>query len=153
MKIVYILRGFAGAGKSILAQAIVSGTEGIICSSDDFFTEDDEYTYRRSVYTQAHMACKAKFKKATEKGISPIVVDNTNARWKSFAYYRTWANRNGYTISVVGVNIPDDEVQIEELRKKAFSGVPKEKFDEWFDRWEDGPTHAYERKLERAHNV
>lgn len=97
-KIVYILRGVPGCGKSTLAESLIING-GVICEADHFFYDNDgNYNFDRNKLHQAHNQCQFKFKRSIEEGISPIVVSNTNTKTKDFKFYEELAEESGYIV-------------------------------------------------------
>ncbi len=71
MKIVYILRGVPGSGKSTRA-ALFAGTSGIIHSTDSYFYKNGEYLYDPSKLGEYHDKNYEAFCISLSKGISPL---------------------------------------------------------------------------------
>jgi predicted kinase len=95
MKKLIIIRGLPGSGKSYLAKQLVG--EGIICSSDYFFTSSNgEYKFSYSHLGNAHSWCKNEVLRQMIFGTSPIVVDNTNVRKWELDPYIDMAKNLGY---------------------------------------------------------
>ncbi len=93
-KILYILRGVPGSGKSFKAKEL-AGNTGVIFSTDEFWGTDPE-TYRKnwdqaiadnnylSKLDEYHNKNYQRTVDALKRGISPIIVDNTNILKKHF---------------------------------------------------------------------
>ena len=105
MKNVYILRAVPGAGKSKLADELVSGKESsIICCADDYFTDaDGNYLWYPEGLYPAHKWCQELFAENLADGTETIVVANTNTREKDVNAYRKLAIEAGYTVFVLTV--------------------------------------------------
>jgi len=76
--------------------------QGLICSTDDFFINPKTGIY--SFYVQglgkAHFYNQKKVEIAMEKGISPIIVDNTNLQaWEALPYAQL-AEKFGYNVEL-----------------------------------------------------
>jgi len=123
MKIVYILRGCPGNGKSLLAEQIANnvaytGNSVLICCADDYFMKDGKYIWDATKIGNAHLECKSKYENAIEHGVSTIIVANTNTTARDVKFYRNIANIHGYIVFVLTVenwhngkdvhNVPDD---------------------------------------------
>jgi len=80
-KILYIMRGVSGSGKSFKAKQL-AGENGVICSADDFFVEKGkgEYAFDPNLLGEAHQQCQDRATQAVQQGLSPIIIDNTNTR-------------------------------------------------------------------------
>lgn len=107
-KMLYILRGVPGSGKSFKAKEL-AGETGVIFSTDEFWgTDPIEYRknwdqaakegnvekklgeYHGKNYERAVVALK--------QGVSPIVIDNTNIVRKNFQNYVDAAKEHGYEV-------------------------------------------------------
>ena len=131
-----IMRGLPGSGKSTLARKL-AGNSGIICGADDYFyDEKGVYQFNPSLLPKAHGACKQKVKTAMEKGISPIIVDNTNTRRSEYRQYVAMAEEHGYNIEFAVPNTPW-AWNVEELARKTTHGVPIETIQKMYDRFEE----------------
>lgn len=91
-KIMYIMRGPSGAGKSTLANELVGN--GTIVSADQYpglYGENGEFNSK--LLGSAHSWAQNRAKEAAEKGISPIVIDNTNLQfWELKSYVQIGMN-------------------------------------------------------------
>lgn len=81
-RVVVILRGLPGSGKSFLAQQIIEATvknpKDHIISADNFFMKGGLYRYEASKIPQAHNEAQRMFAQKASLGYSPLIVDNTN---------------------------------------------------------------------------
>ena len=70
-KVVFIMRGLPGSGKSVVAQQIkqVYGDLAVKCSVDDFRDVEE-------CETRQHMMCQEKAKQACQNG-TPVVIIGT----------------------------------------------------------------------------
>ena len=123
-RILIIMRGIPGAGKSHTAQQMLSkhggNAEGHIFSTDDQFIpetrkmrrsgnyvspgdEKSEYkaNYLRSMSLRAaHAGNLKEFKAAVDQGTTPLILDNTNTKaWEAKAYAE-YADKAGYDIQI-----------------------------------------------------
>jgi len=71
-RIMYVMRGLPGSGKSSVAQQLVA--DGVIISADDFRMQDGEYKHRDSELTSTHQMAQNAARDAMQQGISPIVI-------------------------------------------------------------------------------
>jgi len=104
-KIIWIMRGLPGSGKStevrkICVQALQNGAQEIaICSTDSFFLDkDDNYVFDADKLGAYHGANQYKVLKHMRMGTSVIVVDNTNTTLKEMQPYIDLAHLHGYII-------------------------------------------------------
>lgn len=142
-----IMRGVSGSGKSYLAKHIVDYTIGPspqnysrhIFSADDYFMRAGVYQYNRDSLHEAHAMNQRNVCKATNNGLSPILVDNTNTElWEMEPFIRDGV-RNGYTIEFVEPNTPWSR-NASELERKNTHGVPRENIRRMLDRYDRGIT-------------
>ena len=90
-----LMRGISGSGKSTLAEKIAQETGGVIYTTDDYLKgeTDEEYKAnfkRAQVKNLMHIFHRKNQDRAVEamkKGISPIIIDNTNIeKWHMEPY-------------------------------------------------------------------
>jgi len=122
-----IIRGLPGSGKSTLAKKL-AGKTGIIHSVDDYFIKDGIYRFEEEKLSEYHDLNLYATIESMEKGISLIVVDNTNLMSVWCIPYVTEARFHDYIVSV-------EETQtlwrfdIEELFRRNIHGIPKERLE------------------------
>jgi len=134
-KILYIMRGLPGSGKSRKAKQLVG--EGIIFSTDDFWGDDYDYDANRAA--EAHMWNQTRAVTAMAQGISPIVIDNTNVEaWEPKPYVEA-AIKRGYQIEFVESDAPwkDD---VHELSQRNAHGVSLDRIQEMHSKWHPNLT-------------
>lgn len=93
-KILYIMRGIPGSGKSTAAKKLAPKEQ--IFSTDDYW--GPEYKFDMNRLGAAHTWNLDRATKAMADGVSPIVIDNTNITWKAVRPYAEHAFQNGYTV-------------------------------------------------------
>lgn len=131
-RILIILRGAPGSGKSYLGRTIVDRTvngdyENHIFSTDDFFIDrrTKRYVFNKDLIGQAHEFNQNRVKWRSTNGWSPIIVDNTNIKlWEMFPYIQTGV-QNGYIIKIVEPNTPWSRSAGQCFKNNTHS-VPKE---------------------------
>ncbi len=79
-KILIVLRGLPGSGKSYTAKQIQSELGGQIFSTDEKFMVDGEYKFNVADLGKNHKLTQEDVQKAVDAGVSPIIVDNTNIK-------------------------------------------------------------------------
>lgn len=85
-KILYIVRGLPGSGKSTKAKAL-AGEQGLIYSTDDFFVVNGKYVYDAKMIPEYHAKNIERTVKAILQGKPVIVIDNTNIKlWEMKKY-------------------------------------------------------------------
>ena len=101
-KVMFIIRGLPGSGKSHLAKEIVQTyNDSIVCSADDFRPPDMKYPFPKEILTKSHSRCQEIVEKAAKDNTSVIVVDNSNLKYWAIQPYLTVAQEYNYTEVVV----------------------------------------------------
>ena len=104
-KVLYLMRGIPGSGKSTIAGMIADATNGIICSTDDFwYDEDGVYNFNIAQIGIAHVQNQIKVDELMIAGHESIIVDNTNVDQKSMQPYIDMAARYGYVVQMIQVS-------------------------------------------------
>ncbi|MDF1685029.1 MAG: hypothetical protein P1U36_10300 [Legionellaceae bacterium] len=129
-KIVIIMRGCPGSGKSTASQALInylSATEVMPassmskCSADDYMVnEDGAYEYDGSKIGSVHKLCKEKFMTSLAEKNNLIIVDNTSIKLFEFKNYALEARKQGYEVYQWEL----------ELRFDNIHGVPLDKLEQ-----------------------
>lgn len=86
-KVMFIMRGLPGSGKSVIAQQIkqVYGDLAVICSADDFrVNHQGEYVWRSEEYEATHMKCRDKARQSCEYGIPVVVIGGSMIQINSY---------------------------------------------------------------------
>lgn len=147
-RIMIVMRGAPGSGKSHLAKSIIDTTmngdyDNHIFSTDDFFYDKKtkRYVYNRDFLDAAHNANQAKVTQRALNGWSPIIVDNTNMKlWEMVPYVREGV-RNGYLIKILESNTPWAKSS-GRLASRNKHNVPKLTIDKMLTNYE--PTTLFE---------
>lgn len=130
-KLMFILRGLPGAGKTTRARELKKecASEGCaILSADDFFlyTVGGKVVYRfdPTQLQMAHDMAVDRTRQEAEKGTPTIVIDNTNAKRRDFQQYLDIAKLHGYQVveEIVGGLTT---VDVETYTKRCVHNVPK----------------------------
>lgn len=118
MKILYIVRGIPGSGKSTFANSL----DCPVFEADMYFMNDGEYKFDMSKIKLAHNWCMIQTQKAMVDDLPKIAVSNTFTQEWEMETYNKLAKENGYTVfSVIienrhgGVNehgVPEDKLQM-----------------------------------------
>ena len=103
-KILYILRGCPSSGKSYLANQL-AGQAGEVFSADDYHLDPEtkEYNWKPENVRKAHQWNHNRVENAIEKGISPIIIDNTHIKlWelKALKPLVQKAKETGYNVKI-----------------------------------------------------
>ncbi|XP_053693988.1 NEDD4-binding protein 2 [Sabethes cyaneus] len=106
-RVMVLMRGAPGSGKSYLARALIDKTLGNkdyrnhIFSTDNFFIVNGVYKYQVDRLEEAHRFNHNNVRAKARDGWSPIVVDNTNIKlWEMHAYVQI-AAEHGYILEVL----------------------------------------------------
>jgi predicted kinase len=104
--IIILTRGPSGCGKSYLANQILNQfPNGIICCADDYlYDENKVYAWSGDKLGYAHKRCEDKFYQGLLEKISPIIVANTNIKWRDIKPYAELATLYDYEIYVAEPN-------------------------------------------------
>ena len=103
-KVIYLMRGIPASGKSFVARLIANGTDGIICSTDDYWSDvDGNYNFVPTKLGEAHLANQRKVAEAMGRGEPSIIVDNTNISARDLKPYLLLANLFNYTVQLIDV--------------------------------------------------
>ena len=138
MRVVYIMRGLPGSGKSTRARQLV-GPYGLVASTDDWFVGADEvYRYDPEKAGVAHEWNHRRFRAAVAAGVPAIAVDNTNVIVAHYRPYAAFAEAAGYEVRLVPVpTLLSDE----ELAARTTHGVPVETIRRMRDLFESEVSH------------
>lgn len=131
-KIVYILRGIPGNGKSTLAEQLCdTNKSSVICCADDYFMHNNEYLFNAEKLGSAHKWCQQLFLENLTDETEIIVVANTNTRERDVNVYRKLAIEHGYTVFVLTVenwhngndvhNVPEETK--EKMREQLIKSI------------------------------
>ena len=132
MKRLIIMRGLPGSGKSTLAKK----QKGTICSADDYFINIlGRYKFDASKIQQAHAWCNQKARKAMDRGVETVIIDNTNIERWNFEAYLEYAAEFGYNVEYLSPTTPW-AWDAAECFKKCRHGVPLEVIQSMIDKFE-----------------
>lgn len=122
-KIVYIMRGVPGSGKSTIAKEIAENFDGTIHSTDNFFiNQTGTYEFDPTKVREAHEANIEAFSASLENNQPVIIVDNTNIKRWEFERYIELAKSAGYSVQEVNAPTPT----LEEALERNLHDVPEE---------------------------
>jgi len=136
-KVLYIMRGISGSGKSTLARELGKG--GVILSTDDFFMINGEYQFDRDFVSEAHFWNQNRAIQAMDKGVSPIVIDNTNVEAWEPKFYVEEAMKRGYRVEIKESQTPW-RFDANELARRNTHGVPLDVIQGMIDKWHPDMT-------------
>lgn len=142
-RIMVLMRGCSGSGKSYLAQGIIKNYGGnaqdYIFSTDDYFIRNGVYRFDHTALSEAHHWNQTRVLSKAREGCSPIIVDNTNTQLWEMTIYASMAINNGYAIEILEPETAWFR-KVDELSKRNRHGVPRDKIKLMLDRYEFGIT-------------
>lgn len=97
-KVLYLIRGVPGSGKSSLGETLCPG---LCFSADQYFERDGQYMWVGSQIPNAHHDCQQRTLEAMKQGHGQIAVANTFMAVKDMAVYKLYAAKHGYTVFVL----------------------------------------------------
>lgn len=98
-KILYILRGVPGCGKSTVAKSLGS----VVCEADQYFMQEGQYRFDPTQLVEAHKYCFNKCELALQNNVPIVVVSNTSVRAEDVETYRELGLKYEYNVFVLTV--------------------------------------------------
>nr|CAD7403911.1 unnamed protein product [Timema cristinae] len=141
-KIMVLMRGLPGSGKSHLAKLLIKRTIGgdyrnFVFSTDDYFyNSSGKYIFDPSKLPDAHDWNHRKVESKLRGGITPVVVDNTNLQAWEMHPYAKLAIKYGYILEVLEPYTPW-RFREKELAERNIHGVPRQKIRAMLERYEE----------------
>ncbi|NP_001374154.1 NEDD4-binding protein 2-like 2 isoform 14 [Homo sapiens] len=135
-KLLILLRGLPGSGKTTLSRILLGqNRDGIVFSTDDYFHHQDGYRYNVNQLGDAHDWNQNRAKQAIDQGRSPVIIDNTNIQAWEMKPYVEVAIGKGYRVEF---HEPETwwKFDPEELEKRNKHGVSRKKIAQMLDRYE-----------------
>lgn len=100
-KVMFVMRGFPGSGKTTLAEILAYLYPGaVICSADHFFLRNGSFHWNPKRWKDAHLACQKRAEEACQSG-KVIIVDNSNIKVWEMQFYLNLANDFSYITVLV----------------------------------------------------
>lgn len=98
-KVLFILRGVPGCGKTTLANYLYGfSMVGEMFAADDFFIKEGTYQFDASKLGEAHKWCREQVEDAMIDGVGPLILHNTSTTEKELEPYLALAEKYGYNI-------------------------------------------------------
>jgi tRNA uridine 5-carbamoylmethylation protein Kti12 len=122
-KLVIILRGLPGSGKSFIARNYLSKISDnySILTADDYFYENKVYKFDKDKIEEAHKWNFERFKGSISDGKDLIIVDNTNIKRFHYYHYLDYAQSNNY-LAIVTI-VPANDVDDKRLSERNIHGI------------------------------
>lgn len=123
-KLVIILRGLPGSGKTFIANNYlnkISPDSQIILSADDYFIKNNVYRWDIEKNDEAYRWNFERFKKAISDGKDLIIIDNTNLKRHHYFHYIDYSQLNNYLVLVT--IIPHNDVDDRRLAERNIHNV------------------------------
>lgn len=123
-KLVIILRGLPGTGKTFIAEnylKAINPESNIILSADDYFVKNGVYRWDINKNDEAYQWNFERFKKAIAGGKELIIIDNTNLKHYHYFHYVDFAQANNYLV-IVSI-IPHNDVDDRRLAERNIHNV------------------------------
>jgi predicted kinase len=139
--ILYIMRGVPGSGKSHLALRL-AGDPSKVFSTDEFFERMEggyAANWKMDRLFPAHKWNQRRVREAMQRGISPVVVDNTNIRIKEARPYVEMGVQYQYHMEIRESDSPW-WAEISLLLQNK--GLNSEKIKEWANKLATGFDHS-----------
>lgn len=137
-----ILRGLPGSGKSEIAKKLVGN--GVIHSTDTYHIKNGKYEFDSDNIARYHCYNLTSSIMSMKKGISPIIIDNTNIMSAYCIDYVEQGKIYGYEIVVVEPDTPW-AFDVEELVKRNSHDTPRDTIIDMLQKYET--LDIFKRKL------
>lgn len=98
-KLLIVVRGPSGSGKSRMTEDISEQHNAPVFSSDAFWMINGEYKFDREYIGEAHFWNQGRVEEAMQSNTPIILVDNTNTTFSEMKPYVQMAQKYGYTVS------------------------------------------------------
>jgi len=124
-RLMILMRGVSGSGKSTAARRIAQERGGVILSTDDYFEREGRYEFDPKMLPEYHARNQRRAEESMVAGVSPIIIDNTNTQAWEMKPYIEAAMRRGYEVEIVEPGSPGfPDADLEEImnRQKSRGG-------------------------------
>jgi predicted kinase len=154
-KIMYLLRGVPGAGKSTAVKSLPNVKPENIFSTDDLIGKTpEEYdsflnkinqTQDETPLIEKHKQNQQRAEEAMKSGVAPIVIDNTNIVKSHAKPYVELAVKYGYSVKIVDVGTGG--LSAEELAKRNKHNVPVDVIEKNIEQYKENNPFTVEEIL------
>ncbi len=138
-KVLTLVRGLPGSGKSSYARHICLGSDidgdfsTGICSADDFFTVKGVYTFDGTKLAEAHANCQHRTRFGLMAGMNIVVANTFTCRWEMEPYIQIASDMG---VRVVVVDCFDGGMDDATLARVNIHDVPEKSISMMRARWE-----------------
>lgn len=143
-KVLVIMRGVSGSGKSTAARRMAQERGGVIFSTDDYFERDGGYKFDPKMLPAYHAMNQRRADEAMASGLSPILIDNTNTQAWEMKPYVEAAKRHGYEVEIAEPGSPGfpaadfKEIMRRQGGREEGKSMPEEVVRRMTDRFQKG---------------
>lgn len=99
-KVLYIIRGVPGSGKSTIAHKLTD----YVAEADMFMFENGEYKWSKDKLHMAHKKCEELVEQYMIENKNKIAVSNTCIKVKEMKPYLKLAEKYGYSVEIIELN-------------------------------------------------
>ena len=143
-KVMVIMRGLPGSGKTHIAERLCQRKpSSVVCSADNYFQEKtpsakNSYRFVGTDIDSAHKRCRDDVIAAIKDGVEVVIVDNTNTQRWEYRVYERLALLCGYKSYVFEITCPSVSTR-QEFQRRCTHHVTEHVHEEMSMRWEHDP--------------
>uniref|UniRef100_A0A8C4QGQ8 CUE domain-containing protein n=1 Tax=Eptatretus burgeri TaxID=7764 RepID=A0A8C4QGQ8_EPTBU len=135
-KMLILLRGLPGSGKSTMARKIrMENKDAAVLSTDDYFVQGGIYSYNPDLLSEAHEWNHKRAREAMDACKSPVIIDNTNLKLWEMKPYVAMARQRNYSIMFLEPDTPW-KFNPKQLERKNSHGISKERINRMMAHYE-----------------
>ena len=136
-KEIIIVRGVPGIGKDKYVYYNEVGEDGnfTVCSSDNYFYENEKYHFNRKKINQSESFCLQQFHQSLKLNVSRVYVTNVNHQKWIYSNYVKLAESYKYKVRVLTI-LCEDEDQLRYFNSRSKHNVPMNFSKKVFEDWE-----------------
>ncbi|XP_046977801.1 uncharacterized protein LOC124543596 [Vanessa cardui] len=150
-RVLIMMRGLSGSGKSYLAKKLIDAIYPVpsernysthIFSTDDYFMHNNVYVFDKSRLSEFHERNERMARNSMVRGVSPVIIDNTNVELWEMKPYVYEGIKNGYIVEVVEPNTPWAR-NPKQLQRNTLHNVPIHTIQRKLETYQNGVTGAF----------
>lgn len=158
-KLLIVMRGVPGSGKSTKAKELQAKGGGQIFSTDDYpglYSNDPDGKVNfhgmegpegePPMIAKAHAWNQERADKAMAAGVSPVIIDNTNVKMYEAKPYYLMAQRHGYAVAIEQPETPW-KFDLQELGKRNSHGASLDTIERMLTSWDPQDQWNHENVL------